>query len=275
MLATREGGSRVSKVFLILLISLYIYISLSGANVGYCISVVVNNSTASSSYSRCESTVVLNFQADSQVSGKGNSSKYASVNGFAGLGMKEISHTDAGISINKESMQIVSAVGGIDIEQTGTNNSEHYTAKIEENLPSIVYDKQDIYYNGKGINTRNAYSNGDEEISTNFYGTKLTKSVGYLGVHRNELIFVDVTPARAVETVFINKSLAFGLSSNSNQYSGFEVESPNNRIDEEYRGSFKLTKKISSAQKFYLNETDNGNEWLPCYFPEVNNLPAH
>lgn len=269
-----RGGSTPYKVFFILSILFFLYLPLSGANVGYCISVVVNNSTASSAYSRCQSTLVLNFQADTQISGKGNSSKYVSINGFAGEGIKENTYTDTGISVNKESMQVNSQVLGILIEQAGINNSDHYTAKIEENLPSLVYDKQDIYYSGKNIRTKNSYFNGDEQVVTNFYGKKLTKSVGYLGVHRNELIFADVTPARAVETVLINKSLAFALSSNSDQYSGFKFISNNSYIDEEYKGSFKLAKKIFSESKFHQNESDNSYDWLPCLYPGINNDPS-
>lgn len=275
MLATRRDGAKPYTVIFIFLVLFLLYLPLSGANVGYCINVVVNNSTASSSYSRCQSSLVLNFQADTQISGKGNSSKYVSISGFAGEGMKENANTETGISVNKESMQVISEVGGILIEQAGTNNSERYTARIEENLPSLVYDKQDIYYSGKSIHAKNSYFNGDEQVRTDFSGKKLTKSVGYLGVHRNELIFADVTPARAVETVLINRSLAFALSSNSDQYSRFKFASENNYIDEEYRGSFKLTKKISSETKFHINESDNVYEWLPCLYPYIYNPPAY
>ena len=264
MSATWEGGSWLFKAIFISSILLFLYFPLSGAKVGYCISVVVNNSTESSSYGRCQSTSVLNFQADTSISGIGNSSKYVSLDGFAGVGMKENTNTDAGTLIDRDTMQVVSEVGGIDIEQIGTNNSEHYTAKIEENLPALVYDKQNIFYTGKGIHARNAYSSGNEQVSTNFYGEKLTKTAGYLGVHRNELIFVDVTPARAEDSVFINRSLTFGLSSISDQYSGFKVVSPNNLFDEEYRGSFKLTKKISSEQEFHIPDLDKSYDWLPC-----------
>lgn len=260
-------------IFFFLSISLVvifmIILPISEAKVGYSIDVTVNNSTAKSEFSRSQSTNVLRFTVDSACSGNGNSSKYKKIDGFAGIGIKDTTYARKGRMIAKETLKLSSTVNWIKIYETVSglplnetpdqgnsavieHQTDHYTAEINESIPTILLDRNEIYYRGDGINTRNEYRNNGDEFVTNYYATALTKSEAYAGVYNNALILADIIPGRVNAFVGQNFSSVFRLSSASDRYSGFGFASGNEFMEETYLGSFNIDTKIIIVHKFKL-----------------------
>ncbi|HNX40362.1 MAG TPA: hypothetical protein PKK11_07230, partial [Methanothrix sp.] len=145
---------------------------------------------------------------------------------------------------------------------------DHYSIKINESLPTNIYNRQNFFYTGEGVRVKNKYLNNDHAIVTNYYATQLSKSVTSLGIlFPRSYIFADITPARTLETILENRGVAFKLESSSNQYSGFGYKSDSAFIEETYRGSFKLNQVISNAQSYkYLDADELMPDILPCCY---------
>jgi hypothetical protein len=261
--------------FLIISLSLFLLIilPLSDGKTGYSINVKVNNSTAISTFSWSRSTVPLTYMAESACSGYGNSSKYVKIEGQAGIGIKETTYARKGRMINKDVMKVASTVNRItineavsgeiynvtdDIADSGTKRfnmiSDRYSAEINDSIPTILLDQNEMYYRGEGINTRNEYKNNGDNFVTNYYATSLTKSVAYAAVYNNELLFVDMVPGKADVFVGQNFSSALRLSSASDRYSGFGFASGNEFMEGTYLGSFNIDTKITKVHEFKLQE---------------------
>lgn len=250
------------------------YYPLCEAKVGYCIEVTVNNSTMSSSWSRCQSTVPLSFNTETRITGTGNFSRRQSLDGFAKIGMKEALHGDQGKLTLSDLLSLSSRVDWIEINEVvenesrylNINASDHYTIKINESIPTSLYIKQNLLYQGRGMYARNRYTNDDNNILTSYYGTQLLKSVVSLGMLApRAYTFADVTPARATETVLEKRGVAFKLSSTSNRYSGFGVSSKDGFIEETYWGSFKLAKTVTSQLNYtYFDYSEDSGDYIPC-----------
>ena len=269
--------NRLSKILMLLIIVLFSYqfFSFCDAKVGYCIDVTVNNSTMSSSWSRCQSTIPLTCQTVTKITGVGNFSRYESLDGFAKIGLKELSHGNQGKLVLSDLLSASSRVDWIEINEVAINDSstllnkvgeDHYTIKINESIPTTVYDKQNILFQGKGIYERNNYINNDDKIVTNYYGTQLSKSVTSLGILAPQsYAFGDITPARTLETVLENRGVAFKLESNSNQYSGFGFASDTGSIEETYRGTFKLNEIITNIHSYnFSDDSEMLQDFIPC-----------
>jgi hypothetical protein len=265
--------------WLLVIFSLFFcaYFSLSEARTGYCIEVTVNNSTMSSSWGRCQYTTPMNFQAVTKITGKGNFTRYESIDGFAKIGQKELSHGNKGKLLLSDLVSLSSRVDWIEINEVSINDSpnlldplgdDHYSIKINESLPTTIYNKQNFFYTGDGVRVKNKYFNNDHAIVTNYYATQLSKSVTSLAILSSpSYIFADITPARALETIFENRGIAFKLESSSNQYSGFGYKSDNNFIEETYWGAFKLNQVISTLKSYkYLDADDQSPDILPCCY---------
>lgn len=242
----------------------------SDAKVGYDINVVVNNSTATSQWSRSQSTEVLYFYEDGSCSGVGNSSKYAKISGFAGIDTKETTHTKKGQLITADSLTLASAENQITIEESVRNNS--YEADINESLPTIMIQKSNLFYKGLGINTKNIYINNDDKIITNYNGKSLTKLAGYGAVYNNALIHVDIIPGRVNEIVDQNYTSAFSLSSASDTYSGLGFASSKEFIEEVYPGNFKVNLRILKDHRFYRINDTNSMIGFDCCIPRDGNI---
>lgn len=249
-------------------------IPLCDARVGYCIDVTVNNSTMSSSWSRCQSTVPLSFDSETRITGNGNFSRHVSVDGFAKIGLSEASHGGQGRLVLRDLLSLSSQVDWIEINEVVVNQSrymhikdqEQYKVKINESLPTNVYSRQSILYKGKGIYAKNAYINDDKKISTSYHATDLLKSVVSIGILAPQAyVFADVTPARSMQAIFEKRGMAFTLTSTSNLYSGFSYVSDDASIDEAYLGKFKLTRVITSQLNYtYPDIPDRMEDYLPC-----------
>jgi hypothetical protein len=238
---------------------------ISNAKVGYSLNVIVNDSNMSSSWSRSSYTNVLAFISDGQCTGTGNSSKYVSLSGFAGLGFKETGYTKEGRLINSNKISVVSKARDIHIEETGTENSTVYTAYINESFPTVLYHADDLYYRGIGIRNRNAYENSKDKIFTNYFGTSLSKSIKYGGIYNDARIYATVTPSSVDENIFENRTSAFRVSSISDRYTGFGFTTGDAFLEQAYTGSFNLESKLIMGRKFLINLTEE--EYLPCCSP--------
>lgn len=266
--------SRLSATVVVISIIYLCINSLCDARVGYCIDVAVNNSTMSSSWSRCQSTVPLSFDSETRIRGNGNFSRHVSVDGFAKIGLSEASHGGQGRLIMSDLLSLSSDVEWIEINEAVVNESSYmhikdqdrYSIKINESLPTNVYSKQSILYKGEGIYAKNAYINDDKKISTSYHATDLLKSVMSLGILApRAYVFADVTPARSLEAIFEKRGVAFTLTSTSDLYSGFSYVSDDAIIDEAYWGRFKLNKVITSQLNYtYPDFPDRMEDYLPC-----------
>src|SRR5512138_2954098 len=88
--------SKLIRILLFIAVSSFILTFIlphhAEAKVGYSVGVDVDGTK----WGRSKYTEVLNFKSESECSGKGNSSKYVNVPGFAGIGFKEITYTKEG-----------------------------------------------------------------------------------------------------------------------------------------------------------------------------------
>ncbi|MHB8119471.1 MAG: hypothetical protein ACYDHX_12185 [Methanothrix sp.] len=181
---------------------------------------------------------------------------------------------------------VSSKVNWIEINEVAINESpsllnkvgdDHYSIKINESIPTHVYNKQNILYQGKGMRIKNSYINNDDKIVTNYFGTRLSKSVTSLGIlSPRSYAFADITPARTLETVLENRGVAFKLESNSNQYSGFGFASDRGLIEETYWGAFKLNTIISNIHSFnYSDNSEMMQDVIPCCPDVSQNTPSY
>ena len=77
--------------------------------------------------------------------------------------------------------------------------------------------------------------------------TSLTKSIVPIS---------EVIPDGIEEFVGENYSTVIQLASESDIYSGFKFRSPDISIEEDYVGSFRMSKRITSENRFQYNEDD-------------------
>ena len=111
-------------------------------------------------------------------------------------------------------------------------------------------------YRGEGIYKRNSFINNEDEIMTSYHTKKFSVSYAFLAKYRNALVFAEVTPTGVDEFVGENYSTMIHLSSESDIYSGFRFESPDEYIDEDYVGSFKMNQMLSTEHSFKYSEDD-------------------
>jgi hypothetical protein len=242
----------------LILIIFVLYPHTSSSRVGYSLNVDVNGTT----WSRSQSTNVLSFQSDSDVSGKGNCSKYTNIHGFAGNGLKDNIYAKDGSITNSNKISIKSIDRWIHIEQSVDNNSNHYLAEINESLPTIVTSKEELYYKGKGMYSSGVYLSGSDAISLNYQGTLVSKSINFGGFYSNANILVDITPGQILASDLTNKSMALSVSSMSDKLSGISYNSDDIELDQTYRGFYKIDTKFVSRSQFNLDQLE-GSE-LPC-----------
>jgi hypothetical protein len=216
-------------------------------------------------WGRSQSTNVLSFQSDSAVSGNGNCSKYVSIDGFAGNGLKDNVYAKQGSITNNNRISVLSVDRWIHIEERVDNQSNHYLAEINESLPTIITSKDDFYYKGAGIYSRGVYSSKDRKVSLDYRATTLSKSISFGGYFSNAIIRADIKPSQVQVLDLTNSSMAFGVSSMSDIYSEIAFSSDNLKLDQTYLGLYKINSKFISNSKFNLDEWD-GQE-LPCCQP--------
>ncbi len=259
-----RGGKNIVLRFINLYILLIAVLSLAQAQVGYDISVTVNDSNASSSWGWSHSTTVLGFNSESHFKGDGNTSKYIRINNLANINLKETTYTKEGRLKEDKQLSIGSRVNWISIEESVTDKSERYIAKINESMPSHLLCVDEIKYHGKGINKRTSYINNEDEIMTNFQAKKFSESSSFLAKYRNAFIVADVRPAQVFEFAGENYSTVFRVASESDQHSGLRFKSSDEFIDQNYDGSFKLTQKISKYHSFKWDGDDDLDNVLAC-----------
>jgi hypothetical protein len=247
------------KVRLLILISMLFAIPISEGRIGYEIDVYVNNSTTGSHWGIGQSTSVLNWNYESKVSGDGNYSKYADIQGLAGMNRKENTFANNGHITAKDVQNVIGRFGWIDIDEVVTNKAERYTLDINESLPAGISDQNQIIYRGKGIYMRESYENNNNKIMTNYYATKFSKTIDYRSYYQNALIHADIIPGRICADVLRNYGMGFALSSISDKSLRFVYDSNGLVIDQSYVGNFNLNKKIQMGQKFIKDEQEDDN----------------
>jgi hypothetical protein len=265
LITSRRESRRLQCAISFLIAFLLFFMSLTpilDARVGYGINVFVNDSNMSSFWGRSSYTNPLAFISDGQCTGTGNSSKYVSLSGFSGLSFKETGYTKEGKLIDSNKVSVVSQVGDIHIEETGTENSTKYIAYINESFPTVLYHADDLYYRGLGIRSRNVYENSQDKIFTNYLGKTLSKTVKYGGIYKNASIFATVTPGSVDEHILENRTSAFRISSSSDQYTGFGFKTADTFQEQAYTGIFNLESKLMIGHKFKLNRDEDS--YLPC-----------
>lgn len=265
------------------LLILLVILATTEAKVGYNLNVDVSGTK----WSRSQSTEVLNYKADGECRGTGNSSKYVNIPGFAGIGLKEITYTKYGQLYNKNTYNVTARLNWIyiteNIDDTPASNisiisdngtfinttrdaKSHYYAEINESMPTLVRNDDETYYNGLGIYSRNSYTSNQDKMCTDYYATSLSKASKFAGVYSNALVTVDVVPGRVDEKVLENSATAFNLQSVSNKYSRLKYKSGSAYSDEEYMGEFKINRKFSRYSSFKLSSEDY---WLGCCYPDT------
>ncbi len=279
------------RILLFVAVSLFILTfilpSYVEAKVGYSINVDVDGTK----WGHSKYTEILNFKSDSECNGRGNSSKYVNLPGFAGIGFKESTYTKEGRLATKNVLNLSAKFNWIYITEnvdgaeyindtdtdsgTETNEinitqvaSDSYYVEINESIPTIVQAEDAISYIGEGIYTRNSYHNNEDKICTNYQATNLSKSARYVGVYSNAFIRAHVTPGQVEEDILKNSITNFRVLSRSDKYSGLRYKTGDVYSDEEYVGDFRISRTISKRTRFSLSrEEDN---WLGCCPPDTN-----
>lgn len=279
-----RGRRILLPVAISLLILLIIFVN-SEAKIGYNLNVDVSGTK----WSRSQSTEVMDFKADSQCTGTGNSSKYVNIPGFAGIGVKETTYTKQGKLSNTNNLNVTAKLNWIYInenidDQPAHNTTitlengtiivipveakSHYSAVINESIPTLVRSNDVTYYNGKGIYTRNSYKSEQDTLCTDYYATNLSKAARFAGVYSNAIVLTDIVPGKVNEVVLENSATAFRLQSISDKVTKLKYKSGNSFSDEEYVGKFKIDRKISRRSTFsYVNESED--YWLGCCPPDT------
>lgn len=268
---------------------LFLVISSSAyGRVGYSICTTVSNDKGeSNTYCISQTTNILKFGFDSKISGTGNYSKYKSISGFAGLGLKDTSHAKKGRLIGRETIGLTSQLGWIQINEEGIttystdpdfeefppaippSDNDQYTIVVNESLPTVLLNDERINYKGEGISSRSIYVQNDEKIVTNYQAKNFEKSATFFGTFLDSRTYAKVTPVSTTERSFVNKGFVFKTSSSSDQYSGVGYESGKTSMESIYRGSFKLQNTFSSqvtslAKNFNQSYEKEEIGWLPC-----------
>jgi len=280
------------RILLFLAVSLFILtfiLPYVEAKVGYSINVDVDGTK----WGRSQYTEVLNFKSESECNGRGNSSKYVNVPGFAGIGFKENTYTKEGrlatknvlnlsaklnwiyITENVDGAEYVNETdddldddlddASIKIIQTASDN---YYAEINESMPTLIRADDEISYVGEGIYTRNSYHNSEDRIYTNYQATNLSKAARYVGVYSNAFIRAHVAKGIADEKILKSSATAFRVLSVSDRYSRLGYKSDDTCSDEEYVGSFRISRTISKRTLFNLSQLEAN--WLGCCSPDTN-----
>lgn len=247
-------------------------LSLAEGKIGYDISVTVNDSNDSSSWSRSRFTTAFEFNSESHYKGDGNSSKYIRFKDLSGSALKENTYTKEGRLKEDSIISAGSSVNFVTIEEVVSDNSERYNVDINESMPTYLMSLEETMYRGDGIYKRNAFINNEDEIMTSYQAKKFSLSSAFLAKYRNALIFAEVTPTSVDEFVGENYSTMIQLSSDSDIYSGFKFRSPDEYIDEDYVGSFKMSKMLSKEHSFQYAKDDTLGmlDCCPSAYPGID-----
>jgi len=238
-------------------------LSLVEGRTGYEISVTVNDSNNSTSWSRSHFTSVYEFNSESHYKGDGNSSKYIFIKGLDDVSIKENTHTREGRLKEDSLISAGSSINFVNIEEAVSDNAERYNAKINESMPTYLMSVEETMYRGAGIYKRNVFKNHDDEVMTSYHAKKFSESSAFLARYRNALIMAEVAPNGVDQFVGENYSSVLQFASESDIYSGFKLKSPDRDIEEDYVGSFKINKRVSSEHSFQYAE-DDMDDMLDC-----------
>lgn len=268
-----EGGRKnirhgVICVFIFMLATL----SIAEGRTGYDIYVTVNDSNNSTSWSRSHFTSVYEFNSESHYKGDGNSSKYVFIKGLDDVSLKENTHTKEGRLKEDSLLSAGSSINFVNIEERVSDNAERYNVEINESMPSYLMSVEEIMYRGEGIYKRNIFKNRDDKMMTSYHAKKFSESSAFLAKYKNALIIAEVVPDGVDQFVGENYSSVLQFASESDIYSGFEFKSPDRDIEEDYVGSFKINKKVSSEHSFQYAEDDMGDmlDCCPAAYPGLD-----
>jgi hypothetical protein len=253
-----EIWNGIASFVIILIIMTQIFLPTSSSKVGYCIDVSVNGTV----WKRCVSGEPLSFTSESAATGTGNYSKHLLVNEISGMSMKESVYAKKGRLIDKNTLSIDSEQPSVTIEESGSNNSSKYTARIEEYFPVYITNSAQTYYRGQGIYTRSNYVNNKDSIESNYEATSLTKSSTYRAIRTSSLVKVTVTPGYVELDDGVNYATAISLSSQADRYSEFKFKSDKECVYNEYKGLSSINLKAIKLHRFNLTEL--GDDWLEC-----------
>jgi len=283
---TKETGllRRMKPIMIGLLLILLYTSACSTAKQGYQLNVRVNDSTGSSAWGYSTVTNTLSFKSLSEISGTGNSSKYVKVSDIGGMSLKDSGYTKQGRLITNNTMNVASTVNYIHIQETAheDSTSTSYSAVINQSVPTVMYDADELYYRGEGMNSRNLYINGKDKIYTALSGTTLTKSLIFGSTSKEALIFADVTPHSVLENVLENRTTAFRIMSAADENTKFRFTTGDDvALEQEYVGAFQLSTKLIKGNVYhYQNDFgdvcsvcgETGYAWLPCCYEGWNDV---
>lgn len=239
--------------------------------IGYDINVIVNNSTSSSHWGWSHYTTVFSMDWTSQSKGDGNSSKYIKISGIEGINLKETTATKEGRLKEERRISLASHFSWLYIDEVVSNRSERYQVKINESMPASLLSVSSIMYRGEGIRRKGIYINNADTINTDYQAKKFSESSAFLAIYQNALITADLTPSRVLEFAGENYSTVFRASTESDRYTGFRFRSRDDVIEEDYIGSYKMSKYIKKVHEFHRPDEEIKPEqrmpaesWLPC-----------
>ena len=247
-------------------------LSLAEGRTGYDIYVTVNDSNNSTSWSRSHFTSVYEFNSESHYKGDGNSSKYIFIKGLDDVSLKENTHTKEGRLKEDSLLSAGSSINFVNIEEVVSDNAERYNVKINESMPSYLMSVEETMYRGDGLYKRSIFRNHDEEMMTSYQAKKFSESSAFLARYKNALIMAEVVPDGVDQFVGENYSSVLQFASESDIYSGFKFKSPDRDIEEDYLGSFKISKKVTSEHSFQYAEDDMGGmlDCCPAAYPGLD-----
>ena len=228
------------------------------AKIGYNISVTVDNNT----WEIERNTLNFTFKMSGKLNGNGKSIRQHEIGNFAGMEIKECSHSLNGKLSIVEDELVIAREGAYEVTKDVKNNSVNVT--INENWPTFIKVNKLFSHLGNGISVKERYENNKEVIQTNFYAKKLVK----LTIYGTNLVSMNlkakITPKKTIEGVKFNRSTYYKLKT------GFSDGMANvcynigyAQGDERYFGKYTIDKTIQTKECYKIN-VSKPTDWLNC-----------
>lgn len=277
------------------LLSIYLIflIGMSAGNMGYNIHASVGNI----GWSIDRFTNNLSYYFDESIYGKGNFSRYSSLNAISDVSYIERSSVvrNGSISLNEieasKSMEgpvsISYGMQSVINNDDGENNSEYEKVYIVESWPYYFISQKNIKYEGRGIKTFDKYESSGDVISSYSDSWKLNKESTFSTINNRTRIFVNLTPQGLIRERDSNKKLKYALDVQSigskealdviktvpsDERTQIDPKNIIARITQEYIGQVDMKLKIGSNEAFFgdldpINNSsanDSSLDYIPC-----------
>ncbi len=251
-------------------------------------------STEGSSFEIHRYTENVNFTVEGFVNGTGNFSRLSYIRDFAGIKGKEKSSSTKKGRLSYDERTILKTREGpvvvtINLESINLSDNEENDNKgpilideygkisVDEKWPAYFSNYKTIYYYGPMMRISESYENNGDIVASKMESWQLSKSSFYQASYNRTIIDVNLTPIKAFQEKFSNKTSLYVLNQHSIGNSELDIirsRSTNDifgRIHEEYKGKADLNLKIGMRESIFRSEEEvNGIDC--CSVPKYSEI---